>query len=273
MAIQVNGTQVIGNSRELTNIASVDATTAASITAAGVGGGGLEAWNPNATPNQTFTSSGTWTKPGGYADSTNVIFYLVGGGSSGGHYYGGPGGYGGGACILSATMGGLPSSISVTVGAGGARQTYFGNAGTNYGGNTTISSNGITYTAEGAAGTQQATIRPIPAVFFPSVGAPFSYDLPSDASATPGIIPTTFSSTGLADGAGSIFAAGDGGFVNPNGFGAGGPSTYAGNGGAGNLTYGANGSLPGGGGGGSYIDSGSSGGAGGNGSVRVYYIA
>ena len=40
MAIQVNGTQVIGNSRELTNIASVDATTAASITAAGVGGGG-----------------------------------------------------------------------------------------------------------------------------------------------------------------------------------------------------------------------------------------
>tara|TARA_R110001592_G_scaffold61447_4_gene187254 strand:+ start:893 stop:2353 length:1461 start_codon:yes stop_codon:yes gene_type:complete len=40
MAIQVSGTQVIGNSRELTNIASVDATTAASITAAGVGGGG-----------------------------------------------------------------------------------------------------------------------------------------------------------------------------------------------------------------------------------------
>tara|TARA_R110000787_G_scaffold72228_1_gene161117 strand:+ start:80 stop:1120 length:1041 start_codon:yes stop_codon:yes gene_type:complete len=37
MAIQVSGTQVIGNSRELTNIASVDATTAASITAAGVG--------------------------------------------------------------------------------------------------------------------------------------------------------------------------------------------------------------------------------------------
>jgi len=37
MAIQVSGTQVIGNSRELTNIASVDATTAAAIGAAGVG--------------------------------------------------------------------------------------------------------------------------------------------------------------------------------------------------------------------------------------------
>lgn len=40
MAIQVSGTQVIGNSRELTNIASIDATTAAAIGAAGVGGGG-----------------------------------------------------------------------------------------------------------------------------------------------------------------------------------------------------------------------------------------
>ena len=38
MAIQVNGTQVIGNSRELTNIASVDATTVAAFGAAGVGG-------------------------------------------------------------------------------------------------------------------------------------------------------------------------------------------------------------------------------------------
>jgi len=42
MAIQVSGTEVISNSRALNNIASVDATTAASITAAGVGGGGFE---------------------------------------------------------------------------------------------------------------------------------------------------------------------------------------------------------------------------------------
>lgn len=38
MAIQVSGTEVISNSRALNNIASVDATTAASIGAAGVGG-------------------------------------------------------------------------------------------------------------------------------------------------------------------------------------------------------------------------------------------
>jgi len=40
MAIQVSGTTVIDNSRNLTNIASVDAATAAAIGAAGVGGGG-----------------------------------------------------------------------------------------------------------------------------------------------------------------------------------------------------------------------------------------
>jgi len=38
MAIKVNGTTVINDSRALSNIASVDATTAASMTAAGVGG-------------------------------------------------------------------------------------------------------------------------------------------------------------------------------------------------------------------------------------------
>jgi len=38
MAIQVSGTEVISNARALTNVASIDATTAASITAGGVGG-------------------------------------------------------------------------------------------------------------------------------------------------------------------------------------------------------------------------------------------
>lgn len=45
MAIQVGGTTVINDSRALQNIASVDATTAASITAAQGGGGGLTLTN------------------------------------------------------------------------------------------------------------------------------------------------------------------------------------------------------------------------------------
>lgn len=50
MAIQVNGTQVIGNSRELTNITSIDATTATAFGNAGVGGVGY-----------TLVSSTTYT--------------------------------------------------------------------------------------------------------------------------------------------------------------------------------------------------------------------
>ena len=38
MAIQVSGTEVISNARALTNVASIDATTAASFAAGGVGG-------------------------------------------------------------------------------------------------------------------------------------------------------------------------------------------------------------------------------------------
>lgn len=41
MAIQVNGTEVISNSRALNNIASADATTVAALNSAGVGGGGI----------------------------------------------------------------------------------------------------------------------------------------------------------------------------------------------------------------------------------------
>ena len=47
MAIQVSGTTVINDSRQLQNIASLDSTSAAAITAAGVGGGG----------EQTFTAA------------------------------------------------------------------------------------------------------------------------------------------------------------------------------------------------------------------------
>jgi hypothetical protein len=40
MAIKVNGTEVVSNARALSNITSIDATTAAAIEAGGIGGGG-----------------------------------------------------------------------------------------------------------------------------------------------------------------------------------------------------------------------------------------
>jgi hypothetical protein len=61
MAIKVNGTTVIDDSRELRNIAAVDGATATAISAAGVGGGGTEfitkATVSSATLNIDFTSS------------------------------------------------------------------------------------------------------------------------------------------------------------------------------------------------------------------------
>lgn len=52
MAIQTGGTTRIGNSGELQNISSVDSTTAASITSAGVGGG----WSQHATGTLSTTT-------------------------------------------------------------------------------------------------------------------------------------------------------------------------------------------------------------------------
>ena len=90
MAIKVNGTEVISDSRALNNIASVDATTAASITAAGVGGGGptLEATasgalangdlvvvNSDGTVSVVFSTPGALTVTSGTTFETNSITY------------------------------------------------------------------------------------------------------------------------------------------------------------------------------------------------------
>ena len=64
MAIQVGGTTVINDSRQLQNIASVDATTAASIATAGVGGA-MSLINTYNIPSGG-TNSYTYTFPTGY---------------------------------------------------------------------------------------------------------------------------------------------------------------------------------------------------------------
>ena len=119
MAIQVSGTSVINDSRQLQNIASVDSTTAASMTAAGVGGGAptAPAW---ASPTENITSNATWTKSGkGIADDDWVWFYLIGGGGSSTSAGGGAGGSGGGATIVSVKGVNVPASLTLVIGAGG----------------------------------------------------------------------------------------------------------------------------------------------------------
>lgn len=74
MAIQVNGTQVIGNSRELTNIASIDAATAASITAAGVGGASTTYGAVGTYAAATY-NIGTSTIMGGGTVAGSTLYY------------------------------------------------------------------------------------------------------------------------------------------------------------------------------------------------------
>jgi hypothetical protein len=144
MAIQVGGTTVINNSRALSNIASVDATTAASITAAGVGGGSA-IWFPSSwtSPSASYTSSTTWTKPAAVTDAHTVWFYMIGGGGGGGAPSGGreDGGGGGNAVLVCAFGASLPSSVTLTIGSGGSA----GSAGNS----TSITVNGVAFSAAG----------------------------------------------------------------------------------------------------------------------------
>lgn len=73
MAIQVNGTTVIDNSRALTNIASVDATTVAALGAAGVGGSDVT-WTdlPN-TYSWTFTPNNSPLYDSGLLNASTVL--------------------------------------------------------------------------------------------------------------------------------------------------------------------------------------------------------
>jgi len=268
MAIQVNGTQVIGNSRELTNIASIDSTTKSAIEAAGIGGGSI-AWDPTSTPDVTLTSSGTWTKPGSLASTTWIFVYMVGGGGSGrSDQTWTNGGGGGGAHIFSGLASEFPSSIAFTVGAGGVPN--------NNGTATSCTISGLLYEAQGgshnaSSGTGRGG-NGTSAVNYggsdPFVAYPPREESKEDADNYIAGGTSRWNNTGYS----SVFGAGAGGSAYSTPIQAPGTSTYAGNGGASVQTGNAsNGGYPGGGGGGTRDES-SSAGNGGNGNVRIWYI-
>jgi hypothetical protein len=81
---------------------------------------------------QTFTSSGTWTKP---SSGTLCIVYAAGGGGGGGRIIG-TSGFGGVGSVMTSKgilASNMPSSFSVTVGAGGAGSSDGTVAGSNGG--------------------------------------------------------------------------------------------------------------------------------------------
>lgn len=255
---------------------------------------------------QSFTSSGTWTKPG---SGTVALIECWGGGGSGGRYSGGGGG-GGAYSRRWVALSSLGATETVTIGAGGTARTTNGDG--NVGGNTTF---GSWVTAYGGGGGGSTTTTPnnggggggplsagsVSGSFGglpgnPQILADFSYA--NDASLTgagarlvgqggynQGLNVTLLNSTGTVwktgahaivhgGGGGSYSAGGNGGSSEYGGgggggnTGTGGSSKHGGAGGAGGTTgSGTAGTQPGGGGGGT--NTGTSSGAGGAGQCIV----
>ena len=156
MAIQVNGTEVISNSRALNNIASVDATTVAALGSAGVGGG------KNNVSSLLVAASETFTVP--FDCDMHVLVCGGGGGgaacktgTSGGGNGRATGGAAGGVAIKLFTGVSAGASVSITIGAPGAFAQLSTSNGAEAvsggtGGNTSVTYSGTTVTGNGGGG-------------------------------------------------------------------------------------------------------------------------
>jgi negative regulator of replication initiation len=82
MAIKVNGTTVINDSRALSNIASVDATTVATLNAGGVGGSGFEPTTVSGTSQTLNVGSFNFFDGGTMSETTSVSFSSIPSGAS-----------------------------------------------------------------------------------------------------------------------------------------------------------------------------------------------
>lgn len=259
----------------------------------------------NPTPNvQTFLASGTWTKPtGGYKFARVQLWGAGGSGAnvnSGGNDAGGGGG-GGAYREVWFAIGDLTSTVSVTIGAGGAAKA----AGTQAAGaNGGDSSFGAYMTAYGGAGGGVQSIGTTGSVTGGGGGGwaakgvaasgsgsavtaeQASFSIPGSRSSLVDQLDRHNTSWGGGAGGasavsgGNLFlcqsggdalygGAGGGAACDDNGEAAGGTSIYGGNGGAGKFSAaGVAGSVPGGGGGAAY-NSGFASGAGADGKCVV----
>lgn len=122
-----------------------------------LGSGDVTIITPKAANVQTFNSSGTWTKPTGFGASARVLIQCWGGGGSGGlgsHLYGSAGGGGGGGYEERwMNLSELASSVTATVGAGGAAMTTVTISTANPGGNTSFGTHIYAYGGGGGCGT------------------------------------------------------------------------------------------------------------------------
>lgn len=203
---------------------------------------------------EVFTTSGTWTKPSGLDDDTMVTVEVIGGGGGGASDL--TAGGGGGAAIGRFRIADLPTTVAVTIGAGGAvgaigGNTTFGTLLTGYGGGrgtSSASAGGGGGGGETSAGTDGVSSGTRPGRLGGGGGGQSSGSAGGDAQ-------TIYGGGGGGyggDGGRAVHGGGGGGTT-------GGISLFAGNGGS---TGAATGSAPGGGG--------AVNGAGARGEVRVW---
>ena len=214
---------------------------------------------------QTFTSSGTWTKPA-YAAGSRVLIQAWGGGGSGGKSSNAAGGGGGGYNERWITLSALGATETVTIGAGGTAVTTSSTNG-NTGGTTTFGSWVSAYGGGPGSGAGGGGGAQLSAGGLGSSGAPWT--------AIQGDGNSPYAGGWIVGGSGgagqvglpSVWGGGGGGGQGGGNF-AGGASSFGGAGGAGSTaSSGTAGSQPGGGGG--ATSTGTASGAGGAGQVII----
>tara|TARA_B110000483_G_scaffold225627_1_gene285487 strand:+ start:929 stop:2377 length:1449 start_codon:yes stop_codon:yes gene_type:complete len=265
----------ITNNNQLTNgrsfVASSGFKTVGGLTIIGSGdisvGVSPPDWSPTTTPNITYTSSATWSRPSSVPKWIIVIMVGGGGYSS---YYPGYGwsiaGSGGAANAFAGYGSEFPTSLSFVVGAGGIGGVATGtltDAGKTY---TTV--NGTYLEAVGGKGVSydtSDTYRHNVASTGGGMGVPFG--------GTPGRFWSSLN-TDSGQGGGDVERPENNAVVGGGGGGgkqnkAGGLSTFSGNGGNGSSGSSPQNGATGGGGAGC---SNSAGANGGSGSVRIWYV-
>jgi len=223
-----------------------------------------------ASPDETFTSSATYSKHSSLADDDYIWFYVVsGGGGAGTHSVNAQGGYGGGAMLIYGKAGDFHQSVMV-IGAGGAASTIQTR--------TTGGTSSLTLRANIGArvfsaltdGPHSFNASTVGTYVAGAVADPYKFNVPLPIT----VSSVGYSSAGFGGGSAlgvqnSLFGGAAGGTRDS------GSTETAGNslfGGAAGGSEAAAGSVPGGGGATDHQNSGA-GGAGAAGNIRVYHVS